>query len=618
MKTFIKSKLYLFVLLIVITSCKITDNSVAEFTAISIGAMPEKTVYYQNEKLDLTGLIIYSIYSDGKCELIDDYSITPEKNTILEKIGKQKINIFYKNKTTCFYVNVIENNTKPFEILSQFKRKSFLLYEDKKMPTLQFQYKTHSKGELNIYWYKKAISPKESDELVFSTGKQSIFTDDELIGISEYILPTDEFTEHEVGIHSFYALINFKDEDKDLYYKTESMELEVSFPETGLMTFEINTESGEDPTGVYLKTLGLTNQPVVADKEKVAGSIKIFQNGVLLYDGDLKIKLRGNGSAYLEKKPYKIKLNEKVDLLFTDDSNNKDKDWCLLADGHSLDTPFGFEMSKLCRFDWVPEYRYVDLILNNTYRGTYLLTESIKASKNRISLSKDGYLLEGDGKVVIEANYNKIVAPPVWFKTTKNQYYSFKYPDDDDITAEQLEYIKDVMNDMEESITEGTYESTIDVNSFARWFLVHDIIGQADAGETNRYYSKYDNKESSKIRMSTPWDFQNGYIRKSVNSWTRFHVLDNYSIKQLFESDNKAFIEEFKSEWQNIEPTLYEDCMNYFDDFSNKYSGSIDKSRILDGMRWQNTRNTVAEDIDDIDDWLQKRIKWIDENIDSL
>ncbi len=68
---------------------------------------PEKTEYTQGEKLDLSGLVVTAIYSDGsEVELQDgDYTVSGyDPNTI----GKQTVTITYEDKTATFTVTVSE------------------------------------------------------------------------------------------------------------------------------------------------------------------------------------------------------------------------------------------------------------------------------------------------------------------------------------------------------------------------------------------------------------------------------------------------------------------------------------------------------------------------------
>ena len=63
------------------------------------------------------------------------------------------------------------------------------------------------------------------------------------------------------------------------------------------------------------------------------------------------------------------------------------------------------------------------------------------------------------------------------------------------------------MGKAEESTRNGSYQNMIDVESFARWMLAHDILGNTDGAGSNIFITKYDNTETSLIKMGPLWDF---------------------------------------------------------------------------------------------------------------
>lgn len=70
--------------------------------SISISSMPDKTVYLENETVDITGLKITARYSDGYTETIEDYFTYSPKVT--GYAGTQNIMVSYMGKSTSFEV----------------------------------------------------------------------------------------------------------------------------------------------------------------------------------------------------------------------------------------------------------------------------------------------------------------------------------------------------------------------------------------------------------------------------------------------------------------------------------------------------------------------------------
>ena len=78
----------------------VLENNIEEFY---IKNEANKTTYYENEKLDLTGLLVLARYSDGRVEAVTDYEVTGYNNTC----GTKNIKLSYEGKTVGFTVDVI-------------------------------------------------------------------------------------------------------------------------------------------------------------------------------------------------------------------------------------------------------------------------------------------------------------------------------------------------------------------------------------------------------------------------------------------------------------------------------------------------------------------------------
>ena len=127
----------------------------------------------------------------------------------------------------------------------------------------------------------------------------------------------------------------------------------------GLPVLYIQTVDSEEPTCDYVSAPAGCMGKTIANATKVPGRMVIYQHidesDSVLYDsGDyekdvsgMTIRIRGNSSAYGTKKPYKIKLQKKKDLLFRgDEATYKDKDWLLLKYDYLL-AMAGFKVNSM-------------------------------------------------------------------------------------------------------------------------------------------------------------------------------------------------------------------------------------------------------------------------------
>ena len=382
---------------------------------------------------------------------------------------------------------------------------------------------------------------------------------------------------------------------------------------------EIWTTDGTEPTGTHITApeglwgVGLTNN------EYVNGRMRMSLNGNTLYESGeyiedisgVRIKLRGNTSSYYwEKKPYKIKLSKKTDLLFRDDSKYKDKDWVLLRVYDGFLTRFftGNRLGELIGLGWQPQWEYVNLVINGDYKGDYILIESVEKEKGRVNIDDTGYIIEDDAYWWNEDAYFK---GNILVHQTG---YTFKYPDTDDLNDSIIDNIRHYILEFEELLSNGGDITThIDMRSFAAWLLAQDILGMGDSGGTNRYLYKHDfdlsNPFSTPLQMGVLWDFDAAF--KTSNTWSYLHNL-SYSFYFTRLLKRQDFYSTYLSLWEEIHSTLLDELINYLYAINQLKGKAINESRLANKQRWNDNATTLATEIDNTMSWLEKRFEWID------
>ena len=156
----------------------------------------------------------------------------------------------------------------------------------------------------------------------------------------------------------------------------------------GLPMICITTVDGEEPTSTGIMHPEGFNGASITDVVAKEARMKIFRDDTLWYDSGeylkdeagIKIKHRGNTSAYCyENKPFKLKLQKKADLIDfheeCDTVNRKSKDWVLLNCSFSIRTAFVYQVEKIIEMEYAPRVEYVNVFINNDYRGIYILSE---------------------------------------------------------------------------------------------------------------------------------------------------------------------------------------------------------------------------------------------------
>ena len=201
----------------------------------------------------------------------------------------------------------------------------------------------------------------------------------------------------------------------------------------------INTENSKEPDSkeVYI------NSPI----------IKINSDGEKKLNASAGVRLRGHGTSRGAKKPYKIKFDSKAEIPGIDD---KYKKWALLANYYDkalIRNHLAFEVSRRIGLKYTPRCIFLDVIFNRNFRGNYYICDQVEVKKGRVEVTEmdktdneypeitGGYLLEFDQRVIGDEK--------LFFLTDKGLIGEIKYPDEDDITKEQINYIRQYMNNFE-------------------------------------------------------------------------------------------------------------------------------------------------------------------------
>lgn len=134
-------------------------------------------------------------------------------------------------------------------------------------------------------------------------------------------------------------------------------------------------------------------------------------DGTTLVQAGAQVKVRGNWTTTYDKKPLRIKFDEKQNLLGLNGGNAM-RNWLLLSeykDTSMLRDKTALQLSRELYGDsglYAADAGLVEVRINGTYWGVYLLTEQQEVSSKRVSITKPepdytgtdiGYFLEFDG-----------------------------------------------------------------------------------------------------------------------------------------------------------------------------------------------------------------------------
>ncbi len=387
--------------------------------------------------------------------------------------------------------------------------------------------------------------------------------------------------------------------------------------EPEIPTVQVMTVNGEIPTcDLVTAPEGCMGQSI-NNATKIGARMTIVKNDEILYDsGDyeedingITIKIRGNSSAWKDKRGYKIKLQQATDLLLRGRVDTyRDKDWLLINDEKGmLNTMIGLKVNELIGMPWTPRFQFVNLTMNGLSQGLYLLIESVKRNKRcRIDVSDTGYIIEFDP---YWWNEN------VWFETlmtmTNDAKFTFKYPNADGIQPAQIDYIRDYVNAFDDGlVNKNHFAEYIDTVSFASWLLAQDILGNYDAHGSNVYMTKYDDTPNSKLMMGCLWDFD--AIMMTPDAWSNSHRL-TYFARLISNSTDRSFANAYRQRWEEIKDTLFITLKEYLEAFAASEEGqAFDRAITADNKLWGRRYPNLRQLTDEALAWFEKRTLWLE------
>ena len=353
-----------------------------------------------------------------------------------------------------------------------------------------------------------------------------------------------------------------------------------------------NEEKIYQPTNIPLIVINTEGKMNFKKKtEKTDCNVIIIENGKIALKQTGDIRIRGNSSKDLEKKSFQLHLNEKENIL---GMPAKAKKWGLLAnhmDKSLIRNLVAFKISSLLGQNYSPACKSVDLILDGSFEGNYIICDKIEKGKNRVELDDldetmneypeitGGYLMEIDGFADQE---------PYHFNSKKGVKVTIKYPD---ATKNQTAYIKSWFDDIEQNIYENQNVDKIDLETFSQFFILNEFCADIDSVWSSYYVTKQRNDD--KIHFGPAWDFDLSldndhrlYPTNSLDTWIFNYGLSSGTFRQFISKlmSCEKTLNAVQQKWRDITSSTFtkENVFNFIEE-QIKY---IDESRKLNFKRW--------------------------------
>lgn len=417
-------------------------------------------------------------------------------------------------------------------------------------------------------------------------------------------------------------------------------------------------QSANLPAAFITTESGSTTKLRQDKNNKESGTFKLIDiDGTVDYDGKLEwISGRGNSSWNFEKRPYIIKFKDDTKLLGMDAASK----WVLFANAFDyadgLRNQMAYQLAANVGMEYSCDLKFIDLYINEIYAGTYQICEKIEVHKNRLDI---GYLdeaneemnpglksLEGtyadgvgldiktprdhSGGYVLERNYgSKLTDKPFYFTTKNNEGFVVRAPSM--VSDVEMDYIRDCFQSVENAILSDNgideisgkyYTELIDIESWAKKFLMNVVTKGESIGDTSSYF--YKKQGDDHIYAGPAWDFDKSFARQEVIGDPNI-LMDSMGETQWWPRvyDKSEFHDmTVKYYWEDFRPYLMKMADQYIDEWAEYIAGSNE----MNWIRWPESAKDyyfpdemaapggegLGNATEFLKDWLRLRVAYLD------
>ena len=378
----------------------------------------------------------------------------------------------------------------------------------------------------------------------------------------------------------------------------------------------------DGPTGtlpvMHIETQN--HQSIVSKTEYIPGTYFIVDNttpdmNIGTETSPLALEIRGRGHSSWKglKKPYKIKLADKMPLL----GMNKHKHWALLK--FYEPTVAGMQLGRIMGMDWTPTTKPVEVVLNGVYLGIYLLTETNRISKNRLNIYEQPNWNEDESSIpygwLVEVD-NYYEFNQISFRENNSWFMRVTYHSPDSLSVAQRNWLLGEFQRMNTAIydddkTRGEWEKLIDVDAMARFFIIQEVLDNSD-GFHGSFYLHKDWADDARWVAGPLWDLS---CNQRVKTDYTFNMPTSYGftphwIGELIQDPDFGIA--VRKAWEEFYPQQVQPWMDYIDEHLLLCDEAFEQEKV----RWNYTnQETIGQRVDRLKEALLSNIEWFNTHL---
>lgn len=513
-----------------------------------------------------------------------------------------------------------------------FKKHNYELYNTTSDQTINAYYLTGDGILQDVRKREYTDSPLGIDVCILITGYSSSFQKPTVVFEEDDVINSGGTSGGGSGGES-----GSTDDPTSLTYKIKN-KLQL----TDVPTLYIDIE-GVGSTDTDLDKALFKNRQTGEAPYQVGATITLKDNGT---DKDTKhlaeftdkvdIKVRGNSTANPTngKKAYRLKFpkKHKHDLLGL---GYEKRNWALLAnvfDHSMIRNALSYHLEKEVGLDFCPGYKFVDLVINGNYRGTYQICDHVETGTNRVNVDEDaGWMVEFQGR-------GDMLDQPLCFNQDGLQM-NIKNPEPADET--NAEEVATFIAPFQEWFTKtwspqwkatdayganSGWRSVNDEESLMKFWIATELTGDYDGWMTVKAYKEAD---EAKLHYGPVWDKDLAYgnyggeqsaklVSNNGNGSSLVTFLNESLLKDpIFTKKLKAKLDQLLSDG------LYEKMCAKIDDLAAIVAQTEELSntkfpRSSKVGEETNNYETYAETITPLKDYLKTRFETVQSLLNKL
>jgi len=352
------------------------------------------------------------------------------------------------------------------------------------------------------------------------------------------------------------------------------------------------------------------------------------------------IRVRGNSTATANKRPYRLKFDKRQPIL----GKVEARSWVLLAEFYDWTfalNPIAYTLGRRLGLEFTNSFQHVDVYINNSYKGIYLLTELMQVNPGRVNIDKDfGWLVEFD--------YHAPEPHHISFNTSggnlsmQARVRDPEVNDNFNISNPTVSFVQREVNALFDAMAaqgfpDNGYRDLIDLESWAKYVLIQQLVDNFDFNSKVQAGglpgSNYAYKDFGKrIHAGPLWDFDlsAGVVDPGMNmmNWPRHYVTHQEAIRPRHPFyqrlwDDPVFMAKFKKNWDKHQAD-FNAIPNLIDSIANSLAGRVQANFAAYSGGPSETaprptnEQTYRVHITNLKNWWTQRVQFFGQEINRL